>query len=93
MKKLALIFLLAAVFINNPFYTLAQSAPAPENENALVENENLSANQASAVNTVSTMPMDEPPKTGDMLNIIAFLLLAASAVAMIFVLFPKERSF
>jgi hypothetical protein len=43
--------------------------------------------------TVSTSPPEETNNTGNMLNIIAFLLLAASAVAMIFVLFPKERQF
>lgn len=79
MKKLILLLALAVIFINIPFSALAEGAPETEN--------------ISAANSSPTVPTEETHKTGDALNIIAFLLLAASALAMIFVLFPKERQF
>ncbi len=77
MKKFVFILAFVLVFIYSSISVFAENASDTANVSV--------ANEVSAP--------EEPHKTGDMLNIIAFLLLAASAVAMIFVLFPKDRSF
>lgn len=71
-----------------------------EGENTSTQSAGVESLASESVGTVSEneAPTESSiesgtPKTGDMLNIIAFILLAASAVAMMLALFPKNRSF